>query len=345
MEQQDSAPNTLRDALEASFDAVEQQVAEPVAVSVEDTSDRVRDEKGKFAKVDVEPLGNPSPVATTHDVPEQQTGLQRPSTWKKEYLPLWDKMQNGEQLTQEEAIKFLQYTNQRESEYKTGVSTYRGEAENAKALQEAIAPFVPDLQRHGIHPAAWINNLGRAHQTLALGNDNQRLEAFIKLAQDYQVPLDALLGGQQPDQNITFQMQELQNLRNQVSNITQWTENEKNARLQAQIDRVRMDAEHYPHFEQVRGTMAQILESGLAPTLEEAYAKAIRMQDDVWQQEQERLLANARATVSTQQHVAKAKSAGVSLKSQTPSGSVQGADKKDRRAILESSFEEVAGRV
>src|SRR5574340_1078725 len=33
----------------------------------------------------------------------------------------------------------------------------------AKALEEAINPFIPELQAQGIHPAAWINNLGRAH--------------------------------------------------------------------------------------------------------------------------------------------------------------------------------------
>ena len=151
------APTTLRDTLESSFELAEQgNLPAVVETTTLPTTDRIRDEAGKFAKP--ERAANPSPVATKHDIPdpvdhsEQDAPLQRPTTWKKDYLPLWDKLQAGQPLTQEEATKFLRYANQRENEYKTGVSTYKGEAENARALQEAIAPFVPDLQRNGIHP-------------------------------------------------------------------------------------------------------------------------------------------------------------------------------------------------
>lgn len=339
MDQQVEAPTTLRDALEASFEAVESATVAPVEEPVVD--ERPRDEQGKFAPK----TENPSPVATTHDVPDPTPQLQRPTTWKKEYLPLWDKLQSGQQLTQDEAVKFLQYANQRENEYKTGVSTYKGEAENAKALQEAIAPFIPDLNKHGIHPAAWINNLGRAHQTLALGNDQQRLDAFVKLANDYKVPLQALLGGQEPDQQVTAHRQELARLQEQIDKLSNWTENEKQTRLMSEIERVKSDVEHFPHFDQVRGTMAQLLESGLAPNLEMAYAKAVRMQDDVWQIEQERLLNSAKAEASKTTQVAKAKAAAVSVKSATPSSTVTGQGTKDRRSLLESSFDQHMGRV
>ena len=349
MDQQVDTQTTLRDALESSFDAAETgNLPSIVETPVQEQSDRIRDEAGKFAKSTE--TKNPSPVATTHDIPDpvdhSEKQLQRPTTWKKEYLPLWDKMQAGQPLSQEEATKFLQYANQRETEYKTGVSTYKSEAENAKVLQEAIAPFIPDLQRNGIHPAAWINNLGRAHQTLALGNDQQRLDAFVKLANDYNVPLQALLGGQQPDQQVTATMQELQALRQQVDKVNNWAENEKQSRLMNEINRVQSDTEKFPHFEAVRGTMAQLLESGLAPDLESAYAKAVRMQDDVWSLEQERLLTQARTEATKTTQVAKAKAAAVSIKSATPSSTANSQSTKDRRAALESAFDSSAsGRV
>jgi len=350
MDQEVAAPITLRDALESNFDAAEEGTLSPV-VKTSTEPERSRDEQGKFAKAvrEAEPA-NPSPVATKHDIPDpvdhsekEAPALQRPTTWKKEYLPLWDKLQTGQPLSKEEATKFLQYANQRESEYKTGVSTYKGEAENARALQEAIAPFIPDLQRNGIHPAAWINNLGRAHQTLALGTDQQRLDAFVKLANDYNVPLQALLGGQQPDQQVTATMQELAALKQQVDKVNSWAENQKQAELMSKINEVQSDVEHFPHFEAVRETMAQLLESGLAPDLKTAYAKAVRMQDDVWETEQERLLSAARAEAAKTQQVAKAKAAAVSVKSSTPSGITTGQSAKDRRSALSSAFEEHAG--
>lgn len=344
MDQEIAAPTTLRDALESNFDAAESgtlpsQSDTPIIESVS----KPRDEQGKFSRESSE---NPSPVATKHDIPdpvESAPTLQRPTTWKKEYLPLWDKLQTGQQLTQDEATKFLQYANQRESEYKTGVSTYKGEAENARVLQEAIAPFVPDLQKHGIHPAAWINNLGRAHQTLALGNDQQRLDAFVKLANDYNVPLQALLGGNQPDQQVTATMRELDQLRQQVDKVNNWAENQKQSELMSKINEVSSDSEKYPHFDAVRETMAQLLESGLAPDLKTAYAKAVRMQDDVWETEQERLLTSARTDAAKSQQVAKAKAAAVSVKSSTPSGVTSGQSAKDRRSALEGAFNEFAG--
>jgi hypothetical protein len=352
MDQEVSAPITLRDTLESNFEAAETgnlpAVVESTIPAIPE-SGRERDDQGRFAKA-VRETDNPSPVATKHDIPDpvdhtekEVPALTRPTTWKKEYLPLWDKLSSGQALTPDESIKFLQYANQRESEYKTGVSTYKGEAENARALQEAIAPFIPDLQRNGIHPAAWINNLGRAHQTLALGNDQQRLDAFVKLANDYNVPLQALLGGQLPDQQVTATMQELAQLRQQVDKVNNWAENQKQAELMSKINEVQSDVEHYPHFDAVRETMAQLLESGMAPDLKTAYAKAIRMQDDIWETEQERLLTAARTESAKVQQVAKAKAAAVSVKSSTPSGITTGQSAKDRRSALLSSFEEHAG--
>lgn len=353
MENQGSdSQNTLRETLENNLSLAETGDLPSVDIPVSAPAEKPRDEDGKFAKQvretpmretpikDTSP--NPSPVATTHDLPEDVNGIPRPSTWKKEYLPIWDKLNNGEQLTKDEATQLLKYQNQRENEYKTGVSTYKGEAENAKALQEAIAPFIPDLQKNGIHPAAWINNLGRAHQTLALGTDQQRLEAFVKLAQDYRVPLEALLGGQQPDQNVAIQMNELNQTRSQVEQLAQWIENEKKSRVVNEINEVKSDAEHFPHFDQVRETMAQLLETGLAPDLKTAYAKAVRMQDDVWQMEQERLLNAAKSEASKTQQVTKAKAAAVSLKTSTPRVQANAKSETDRRTALESAFDEYA---
>ena len=101
------------------------------------------------------------------DEEPQEKPVRRPSTWKKEYVQIWDKMEKGEQISKDDFVKFAEYANQRESEYKKGVSTYKAEAEHAKQLTDAIAPFQQEFQQQGISPAAWINNLGRAHMVLS----------------------------------------------------------------------------------------------------------------------------------------------------------------------------------
>jgi hypothetical protein len=103
--------------------------------------------------------------------------------------------------------------------------------------------------------------------------------------------------------------------------------------------------EKFPHFDVVREEMAQLLELGKAQDLETAYAKAVRLNDDVWAIEQERLLKNAQKQTSKAQQVAKAKAAAVSPKSVTPSGKVaEPTDKKDRRSLLSEQLGEAMSR-
>ena len=353
----------LRSALEEAFDATndkEEQVSEPTEVAepeveveveavAESPEEPQRDEKGRFVSKEdqaVEAVEHSvEDDAEVEEPTELKPALARPTTWKKEYLPIWDKLTTGQQLTPEEALKLAEYSNQRESEYKKGVSAYKAEADNSRQLREAIEPFIPELQKNGIHPAAWINNLGRAHLILAQGTPEQKVQMFHRLAQDYGVQLNATGEVQQLDPYTQQLQYQLQQLNQEVSAVKGWREQQENARLMEEINRVSSNAEKFPHFEAVRETMAQLLEHGQAQDLETAYAKAVRLQDDVWQLEQERLLKQATQKVSQAQKVAKAKAAAVSPKSVTPSGVATTSDKKDRRSILAEQLGEMNSRV
>ena len=287
----------LRSALEEAFEKKDtEEVAEPVEVEAQAEEapivEQPRDEKGRFTAeekpeepVEVEAQADETPIEETEV--QEEPKLQRPTTWKKEYLPLWDKMEKGEALSKEEAKKMLEYANQRESEYKKGVSAYKAEADSARTLREAIEPFVPELQKSGIHPAAWINNLGRAHMILSNAPMQQKVEMFNRLAQDYGIDLNLYQNSGEnttqlynDPQTVALQ-QQIQMLNSQVQQVTGWRQQEENARLQSEIQRFSADVERHPHFEAVREQMAQLLENGLAPDLETAYAKAVRLNDQV----------------------------------------------------------------
>ena len=112
-----------------------------------------------------------------------------------------------------------------------------------------------------------------------------------------------------------------------------------------EIERVRSDVEKFPHFDVVREEMAQLLELGKAPDLETAYKKAVRMNDDVWALEQDRLLKDAKQQAIKAQQVQKAKAAAVSPKSVTPSGKVaEPGDKKDRRSLIAEQMGDAMSR-
>ena len=315
--------------------------------SVEESNDR--DEKGRFKSQETsseqDTAEEPDLVGSASDASEEE--IKRPTTWKKEYVEVWNKMQDGKPLDKAEFAKFAEYANQRESEYKKGVSAYKAEADNARQLTEAIGQFTPELQKHGIHPVAWINNLGRAHYTLANGTYEQKLNAFNRLAQDYGIQLnqDAL---QMPEQAYVdpYQqqlMQQLQATQQQVQQLSAIREQEENARLTQEISRVSSDKERFPHFDMVREDMAQLLERGLAPNLETAYAKAVRMNDEAYKLEQDKLLRSANTQASKAQQVAKAKATAVSPRSVTPSGQVSKSDAKDRRSLLMANLADAEG--
>jgi hypothetical protein len=316
----------LRSALEEAFSE------EPKEEVIEEQQEPIEVEEGSHDEPQEEVIEEPKAI--------------RPTTWKKEYLPIWDKIQNGEELSSDERKKHLEYLNQRESEYKKGVNTYKAEADRFKPLDEAIAPFRDHLRQQNINEAQWINNLGRAHMILSQAPPEQKIQMFHRLAQDYGIQLNqGEMQKQQIDPYTQQLMQQLQHMNQEVGTIKSRYEQEENNRLMSEINRVATNVEKFPHFESVRETMAQLLEKGYAQDLEGAYAKAVRLQDDVWELERERLLKQV-STQTQAQRVAKAKSTALSPKSVTPSGLSSTVDKKDRRSVIEEQLNQsMGGRV
>ena len=340
-----------REALEAALDAAEEGTLEtPIEKEIDTSEDDIANESAKVedrnedseeSTKDAEELE----FASKDEAQEEEVKISRPSTWKKEYVNIWDKMEKGEQIDKEDFVKFAEYANQRESEYKKGVSTYKAEADRAKSYENAIAPYAQDLQRRGIQPTQYIENLVRAEQILSNAGYDQKVQVFQKLAADYGIQLNGNGQVTQLDPYTQQLMNQLNMVNQEVSSIKGRFAQEENQRLMGEIERVRSNVEKFPHFDVVREEMAQLLELGKAQDLETAYKKAVRMNDDVWEIEQDRLLKDAKQSSIKAQQVAKAKAAAVSPKSTTPSGKViNPEDKKDRRSLIADQLGEAMSR-
>ena len=360
MTDQVAAPTTLRDVIEQNVEAAEAGVL-PTA------EERARDEAGRFAKresaVPAEAGGAPAPEKAAaapkkeaEAAPEAPAQVPAPippqiTTWKKEYLPLHQKLAQGIPLTPEEARKIADYAVQRENEYKTGVSTYKAEAMQAKEIQEAVAPFMGELQANGLTPAAWIRDVGQAHYVLVKGTPEQKVQLFNVLAQRYGVPLAAVVGAQQGQgippivSQLMAQNQALMDRLNSIDNRVKSREEQESTlqlqHLQSEVERAAGDSQTYPHFAEVRESMAQLLERGAAHDIPSAYKLAVRLDDGIQKQELDRLLQEKLSEKSAA--VAQARSRAVSPKSATPSGTVASAGPKDRRSILAEQLEAAAG--
>lgn len=264
--------------------------------------------------------------------------------------PIWDKLNSGEALSRDEARKLAEYNVKREQDFQRGVSTYKTEWDHARPIMEAMQPYMPLLQQHNIQPQQWITNMGAAHRELAMGTPQQKLARFNWLAQQYGLPVAALVDEQARNQYLQSAPQQPQSQAPQGLTLEQARalfEQEYQAKTTLQeVQRFGTDQQKYPHFEALRETMAQLLEANLADDLPSAYDTALRhpRHSDLWQaiQEQERTANEEERRKAEAQRVAQAKGKAVSVRSSTPSAPA-GEKPKDRRSQLEEAYEAHVG--
>jgi hypothetical protein len=334
--------------------------AKPAAPVTDD--DRPRGPDGKFIPKEDAPAKEPvQTAAKIHKAPapgspqaeaalSQAPALpakprpQRPSSWKKEYWEHWDKLDPA----------LAEYLHTRESQYASGVSAYKAEAETAKPIMEAIQPFLPELKQHNLEPTRWITELGHIHRTLALGAPAQKLQTLARVAQAYGVPLQALYDQQAQQQYLAqgqFQQplppppQQAMLTRADAERLFQ----EQFVQIDADRDlqRFAADAEKHPHYEELRETMSGLLQADLAEDLESAYQAALRhpRHSDLWNaiQQQDRAAQEEQRKAAEAQRVLKAKGKAVSPQSATPSGPGSEDKPKGLRSNIESAFDAVVG--
>ena len=331
-----SSPPEQTDAASAPSSPPIPEPAAPAASS----DDRPRDEAGRFVAGQGKPA-EAAPVAQA--APAAPEPIQRPSTWKKDYWPLWDKLNGGQPLSPEEARQLANYANQRENEFKAGVSTYKAEADRSKEIWDAIAPFMPDLQRYNIQPGKWVANLAAAHKVLAFGSPAEKAMMVSKLAAEYQVPLDQLGQAPQLDPQTKWLADQLAAVQGKLGQFESLQQQREQQQMTDMVTRVRDERDASgkllrPHFETVREQMAGLLSSGFAQSLEDAYVKAVRLNDDLYREQTTLQTQGAQAAAV----VAKAKAAAISPKSASPRGDTD-PQPKGRRDILAAQIDSAMG--
>ena len=314
----------------------------PIGETDDQRTERLRDDKGRFAEGKAPPKEEVKLPAQAQTAPIVAK-LPKPDSWKKEMQAEWDALTPRQQ----------EYVKQREDQYFKGISTYQQEWKGAKPLLDAVAPFLPELQKHNITPESWITNLGRAHHALATGDGQSKLQMFAKLAQDYGVPLQALHDANFAQQFVQQTVQQPAQRPAQQVDVAALVRQEMSAARTAdaieQFEAAKDAAGQplYPHFQTVKADMALLLDAGKAQDLKSAYSMALRLHDDLFAAEQAaKGKADEAARLDAQRKaVAVAKGSAVSVKSATPA-SAGSAPKKGIRSQLEDAFDQhMSGRV
>jgi hypothetical protein len=254
-----------------------------------------------------------------------------PASWKKDYHEAW--------TTADPRLK--EYAWKREEEMKAGVQPLLSKAQYADQMQQAIEPYMNNIRGLGIEAPQAVKALMEADNVLRHGSPQQKQAYFAQLAQQYGINMGETQF-QPTDPNFYAIQNELAQVRGEVLNWKQQQETAQNQALLSEINQFQAKAEY---FEEARPTMIQLLNSGVAKDLDDAYQKAIRLDNDLFTKHQQASQGAADATKREQSNRAAkaARAAAVSVKSSTP-GAATSTKAQDRRSLLMEQFDNMNER-
>lgn len=326
----------LRTALESAFESDEAPVTETPVVEtptevVETAPDRPRDEAGKFApkaeNVEQEITPAPEPPAR-----------KAPSSWKPAAQEAFLKADRGETLTSEEIKLLTAEAERRENDFHKGVSEFKTHSERARAYDQAIAPFQKHLASLNVDAPTAISALMRADVILRTSDPATKSQYFAQLARQYGVDLGNVQQPPEVDPQTKYLMDQMQTLRQQQEVWQNQIQQQEAAKANGVIHQMASDTAKYPHFEAVRGDMADLLQAGKTDDPDKAYEMAVWMRPDIRSTLIEQQRAEAQRKAEETARLQRARTASASVKGSSPSaGGVQPVN-GSLRGILEAQF-------
>ena len=278
---------------------------------------RARDENGRFAPKEPAEVPKESPAPVESSAPAHQT--RNPfSSWKPDAQSALMKAERGEALTPEELKLLRVEAERRESDFHRGVSEFKSHSERAKAYDAAIAPYQQHLQRLGVDAPTAINALMKADVTLRTSDPATKAQYFAQLAREYGIDLEQVQQPQPVDPQLQYVTQQLNELRQQQMLWQNQQHQQEQYRVQNELQSFATSDKK--HFDAVRNDMADLLETGKAKDLQEAYDMAVWMRPDVRQTLIEQQLADAQRKAVEQAQSQRAKTAAVGVKGSSPIG-------------------------
>lgn len=329
----------LRSALESAFEEKTDESPQPESVvnmpepvteekPLETTAqERARDEAGRFAAKEKAP---------EPEQPVEVKPIKAPSSWKPAAQEAYLKAERGEALTPEEIKILTNEANRRESDFHRGVEEFKTHAQKARAYEAAIAPYQQTFQQLGVDAPTAIGALLKADHTLRYSDPATKAQYFQQLAQQYGVSLENIVNPPQVSPETQYLMQQLNELRQTQA---QWHNSmQQREQMMANQELAQFSQAGNAHLEAVRNDMADLLETGKATSLQDAYEKAVWMNPDIRQSliEQQRSEAQKKAMAEAQN--LRAKTAAVSVKGSSPSAGGVQTNGSDLRSLIASQF-------
>lgn len=282
------------DAPEKSADAPPDKGADTEELKA-DAAGRLHGKDGKFAPkdsvADAAPSEDGASKAPDKVAPDQSTA--EPAKQQFEPHARWNEAQKAAFATlTPEAKKFaLDVQAEHEANFTRKSQEYAEFKRTADPYVAAVQPFQQYLAQiapaTGMSPPELVRSILSAEYSLRTGDPGQKYAAFAQLAQAYGVDIAALSRGE-----VALPDPALQQLRQQVSELSQWrqqreqqTNQEQDQRTSLLIDQFEKATDEsgkpkHPYFDMVRAAMGQIAsrkeKAGEPVDLEAIYQEAAK---------------------------------------------------------------------
>lgn len=296
---------SLRDSIEA---AVEEHAEPP---STPQQGAKPADSPSPAAPASGQPIGEQPPKAATPPAAKGQPAagevqgqpqipqeLKAPAQWKPHVREKWNALPRE---VQEEVTR-------READHMRMIGSLGPKIGLANLVANHIEPFVETLQQNQVPPQQFLGEVFGTIRTLHQGTPQQRAEVVANMVQSYGVDLRMLDAVLTRRLQLPPEYQQAQRLAAQAQGVLQ----QRNAEQRQFHEQQQQDAAdrtlaafgadpRNEFFEDVRGMMADLLQSGSSRNLEEAYAAAVWANPDT-----RKILLQREAADRAKQHQLKA---------------------------------------
>lgn len=282
---------------------------------------------GKFAP------GKPQ-IPVTTEPPKARPAY--PHTWKPDYTPKWETLDPD----------LAEYITQREKEQAEGVKPLLTKAQQADELLKEFTPYDHLLKADNATPQTAIRSLLQTAAVLRTADPLTKAKLVAQTMQQYGVPFEYVQqffgqGGGQPalDPTVAHLYQTVTQLQQELQSTKQATQQAETQAATRQVESFLAKPE-YKYAKELAPSMAQLLEHGMAESMEDAYDKALRLNPQLFDKAmaETRAEADRKAREEATKAAQAARNAAVQVKGAPSSGTQRPPNPADRRALIENAL-------
>lgn len=328
----DALPDAEQEAqAEAATQADTQGADEPEPGGEESEVETPEQPEGEQEEGDVLPDGEEQPQGEAEKPAEQEEEPDpvtlAPSSWTAKGKEEFSKLPRS---VQEEVHR-------RESNYHEGLQRLKPQAHFGQVMQRVLEPFqqtLTQLQQQGIDAPTALQKLLHADHKLRYSRAEEKAAFLAEIAHDYGIDMGQVATQPAPNPEVMAMRRQMEQIQMQRQQELQAQQQNDQTRVMSEIEKFAADPKN-EHFNAVRDQMANLLQSGQAQTLEDAYEKAIWTQPEIRQSLLERQTKEAQQKALQTAQRNRTKAAAVSPRGNRVAKAGRPAGKDDLRGLLE----------